>query len=367
LFRALKERFRWREWALWPDGLDRHEPAALKLASRELAGESSFYSHIQFVAHRQWEEVRTEIARRGVLLGGDLAFSPGRESAEVWANQELFDLTRTVGAPPDAFSKDGQRWGLPMPDWARMRALDFSLIRARVRHAREIFDLLRIDHVVGLFRTYGFGIDPLAAGAFDPRAEADQRAQGDNILHVIKQDAKDMAIFAEDLGVVPPFVRTSLTAMGIPGYKVMRWEREWKVSGQPFIDPATYAELSVATTGTHDTDTMLEWWRAAGADERRQFVASLRLDGAIDARQNELDDRAVDAIIESLYMARSRIAIAPVQDLFGWRDRINTPGTMNDANWKWRLPFALDSFADNSKVRQRTATLRAIASRTRRI
>ena len=134
------------------------------------------------MAHRQWREVRTDLAGRGVVLGGDLAFSPGRESAEVWANQEMFDLTRTVGAPPDAFSADGQRWGLPMPDWKRMRGTGFSLIRTRVRHARELFDLLRIDHVVGLFRTYAFGIDDPAPGAFDPPDEAAQRAQGEEII-----------------------------------------------------------------------------------------------------------------------------------------------------------------------------------------
>lgn len=367
LFRALKEKFRWREWASWPDGLDRREPGALKMATRELATESSFYSYIQFVAHRQWQEVRTELARRGVVLGGDLAFSPCRESAEVWANQEMFDLTRTVGAPPDAFSEDGQRWGLPMPDWARMRALGFSLIRTRVRHACELFDLLRLDHVVGLFRTYAFGSDPGVLGDFDPPAEADQRAQGEEIIRIVKQDAGEMAIFAEDLGVVPTFVRTSLTALGVPGYKVMRWEREWNAPAQPFINPETYPELSVATTGTHDTETMVEWWLDSSTEERRQFVASLGLDGAIDVRLDALDDRAVDTIIGSLYAAPSRLAIAPVQDLFGWDARINTPGTVNVANWKWRLPFALDGFRDNSELTRRIAALRAIASRTRRI
>ena len=161
-------------------------------------------------------------------------------------------------------------------------------------------------------------------------------------------------------------MRAALTTLGLPGYKVMRWEREWDTPQQPFISPATYAELSVATTGTHDTDTMVEWWRDASAVERRQFVASLALNGAIDPQRNELDSRAVDAILASLYAAPSRIAIAPVQDLFGWDARINTPGTVNETNWKWRLPFALDRFGDNSALVQRAAALRAIASRTGR-
>jgi 4-alpha-glucanotransferase len=367
LFRALKERFRWSGWATWPDRLDRHEPAALERAARELATELAFYAYIQFVAHRQWRELRSELARRGVLLGGDLAFSPGRESAEVWANQQMFDLTRTVGAPPDAFSATGQRWGLPMPDWAQMRATGFSLIRTRVRHARELFDLLRIDHVVGLFRTFAFGADLKAPGAFDPPDELAQRAQGEEIIRAAKEEGGPLRIFAEDLGVIPPFVRIALTELGLPGYRVMRWECEWKLPGQPFIKPASYPELSVATTGTHDTDTMADWWRAASMGERLQFARLLGNGDAIDVKRDDLDDCAIDAIIGSLYSAPSHIVITPVQDLFGWDGRINTPGTVNDANWKWRLPFSLDGFAHNSKVVQRAAALRAIAARCGRI
>ena len=367
IFRALKEKFRWSEWSSWPDGLNRRDPGALKIAARELAHEIFTYTYIQFVAHRQWSQARAELARRGVLLGGDLGFSPARESAEVWANQEMFDLARTVGAPPDAFSKNGQRWGLPMLNWARMRAAGFSLIRTRIRHARELYDLLRIDHVVGLFRTYAFQIHSAALGSFDPPDEADQRAQGEEIIRAAKAEAGPLEIFAEDLGLIPPFVRKSLEALGVPGYKVMRWERDWTVAGQPFIDPATYPELSVATTGTHDTETMAEWWRDASPDERSQFAASLKLGAALDPAPAALDDRAIDAILGSLYAGPSRLTIAPVQDLFGWYDRINTPGTVNDANWKWRLPFALDRFRDDPPLVKRVAALRAIASRTRRI
>ena len=366
LFRALKEKFRWSEWTSWPDGLKHREPAAIKAAAHEFAQEISTYSWIQFVAHRQWSQVRVELARRGVLLGGDLAFSPARESAEVWANQQMFDLSRTVGAPPDAFSNDGQRWGLPMPDWVRMRADAFSLIRTRIRHARDLFDLLRIDHAVGLFRTYAFGDDGISPGAFDPPNEADQRGQGEEIIRAIKDEAGPLEIFAEDLGVIPPFVRESLEALAVPGYKVMRWEREWNLAGQPFITPATYSELSIATTGTHDTDSTAEWWRDASADERIQFVTSLRLEGTLDPRRKTLDHRAIDAILESLYAAPSCLTIAPMQDLFGWEERINTPGTTDASNWKWRLPFALDRLQENSAILQRCAALRAIASRTRR-
>jgi 4-alpha-glucanotransferase len=366
LFRALKERYRWSAWESWPRDLAAREPRALQAAARELEHEIAFYSYVQFIAYRQWREMRKALAAKGVALGGDLAFSPCRESAEVWANQSMFDLARTVGAPPDAFSATGQRWGLPMPAWGAMRAGGFALIRARTRRARQLFDLLRIDHVVGLYRTYGFGADPEALGAFDPADPADQLAQGEEIIGVIREEAGAMELIAEDLGVIPPFVRRSLAALGIPGYKVMRWEREWDKAGQPFIPPAQYPEISVATTGTHDTETLIEWWRAAPAAERDAFVAMLGAGAGVDPQAARLDDRATLAIIESLYGARSRLALAPAPDLFGWDARINVPGTVGDSNWKWRFPYPLADAAKNPALAARVAAIRAITQRTRR-
>jgi 4-alpha-glucanotransferase len=247
-----------------------------------------------------------------------------------------------------------------------MRAGGFELIRRRARHARELFDLIRIDHVVGLFRTYAFGADAAALGDFDPLDEAAQRAQGEEIVRIIKDEAGQMEVFAEDLGMVPAFVRASLVALGVPGYKVMRWEREWDVATQPFIKPVDYPALSVATTGTHDTDTMAQWWRAADADERRQFVAGVGLGGMVNVKGEVLDETALEAIIGALYSAPSRIAIALVQDLFGWDSRVNIPGTVNAANWKWRLPFALDEAQKSPQLRSRIEALHAIALRTGR-
>lgn len=366
LFRALKERFRWAPWEAWPGGLAAREPRALQSATHELAGEISFHSYVQFVAYRQWRAMRQALAARGVTLGGDLAFSPGRESAEVWAGQAAFDLARTVGAPPDAFSATGQRWGLPMPAWQAMRQGGLALIRARIRRARQLFDVLRIDHVVGLYRTYGFGADPAAMGAFDPSEPSAQLAQGEELIRVMRAAAGAMDLLAEDLGVIPPFVRRSLAALGIPGYKVMRWEREWNAPGQPFIPPVSYPELSVATTGTHDTETLAEWWRAAPAQERAAFVRMFGAAARLDARAPELDDRAGLAILDALYAAGSILTIAPVQDLFGWAARINVPGTVGGDNWQWRFPFPLEKAAENPALAARVAAIRAIAERSGR-
>ncbi len=366
LFRALKDQFDFRTWESWPSDLARREQGALSTARHELHDSVTKYAYFQFFAHRQWQSVRSYAGERGVLIGGDLAFSPSRDSAEAWAHQEMFDLSRTIGAPPDDFNANGQRWGLPMPNWDAMRADGFELWRARVRHARALYDILRIDHVVGLYRTFAFGPDPDAPGTFVPASEDEQRAQGENVLGLIKREAPGALIIAEDLGAIPPWVRKSLTALGIPGYKVMQWEREnWHSPEERFIPPANYPELSLATTGTHDTDTLTVWWREQPIEEREKFVRSLNLDSRVNPHA-PLGPSGLCAVIETLYTAPSIIAVLPIQDLFGWNTRINRPGTVSDSNWSYRLPLTFERMAQSAAIRSCVERLREITRRTGR-
>ena len=365
LFRALKEKYHWASWHEWPGGLGRRDPTALAAAATDLAGEIAFYIWLQFIAHRQWRRARAELALRGVLLGGDMAFSPGHESAEVWTNQNLFDLQRTVGAPPDAFSATGQRWGLPMPNWPRMHDRGYAFLRMRVRRARQMFDLLRIDHVVGLYRTYSFGLEPDSKGEFYPSGAPAQLSHGEEVISAIKNEAGAMEILAEDLGDVPPFVRQSLLRFGIPGYKVMRWEKDWKSLHPRYLRPSEYPEVSLATSGTHDTETLVEWWRELPVAERREFAEALQL-ADLDWRNPQLHDRGIDTILGSLYAAPSRYAFVPIQDIFGWDARVNTPGTTGPANWTWRLPVELEQASTDSTIVARLEALKAIAHLTGR-
>jgi len=366
LFRALKERCEEREWSKWPAPLSRHEAEGVGAAARELAARIETLRYFQFVAHRQWNATRAALRSRGVYLGGDLAFSAARDSVEVWANQEMYDLTRAVGAPPDAFSPTGQRWGLPMPNWRRMRADGFRLLRERIRHARKLYDVLRIDHVVGLFRTYAYPCDGEGEGAFDPADEAEQRAQGREILGIILEEAGPMRLIAEDLGVIPGFVREVMAEMGIPGYKVPRWERDYSAADEPFIEPHSYPMQAVVTTGTHDTETLAEWWEAAGKDERAAFLSALHIGGEASAARAQLDEATREAILEEVYRSPAQLALTPIQDLFGWRERINVPGTIGAANWSWRLPFDPGEALRDPAWQARLKRIRAISERTGR-
>ena len=367
LFRALKDRFDLAPWEQWPEDLRMREPRALERARAEFLNLTEKYVYWQFLAHRQWSAARKKANARRVIIGGDIAFSPARDSAEVWANQELFDFERTVGAPPDAFNPEGQRWGLPAPRWERMRADGFALHRRRAAHAAELFDFIRVDHVVGLYRTFSFASTAADRGAFFPADEPAQREQGEAVLRAILEEARSSLVIAEDLGVIPPFVRASLTALGIPGYKVMRWEKmNQDTAAEAFIPPAKYPPLSLATTGTHDTDTLVRWWEGASSVER---VRMLRVLGLIppDSHETNVDfQRMRDGMLGALYASPSRLVLIPIQDLFGWRERINLPGTVGPANWSWRMPIPIEEMVGDPLVKPRLALLHAMATRSGR-
>ena len=365
LFRALKEHFNWTNWETWPAEIAKRDPGALADTRRELADAIEMYSYWQFIANRQWSEMRAYAAAHGSFIGGDLAFSPCRDSAEVWANQDEFDLSRTVGAPPDGFNPKGQRWGLPLPNWNRMREEGYKLLRARARRAGSLYDLLRIDHVVGLYRTFNFGSDPDAPGTFTPESEEDQCRQGEEVIRAIKQEVGATELIAEDLGTVPPWVRDSLTWLGVPGYKVMQWERDWGRGDETFLSPAAYPELSIATTGTHDTEPLTVWWHAQPVAERERFVRALGLEGKVNPRRM-LEEPARDAILAALYGSPSKLVIMPIQDLFGWSARINRPGTISDSNWTYRLPLSLERMRRSRAIQSRVAKLREIAVKSGR-
>jgi 4-alpha-glucanotransferase len=359
LFRAIKDRRRWTSWETWSDGLRDRAAVELQRMATRLRTRVRFFKYVQWIAAEQWSAVRAHARRRRVLVKGDLSFVCGRDSADVWAQQALFDLHSSAGAPPDAFSATGQAWGLPLYNWTAMRASGFRWWRQRARQGADLFDLFRVDHVVGLFRTYAIPARAGGAAGFVPHEQAEQASQGDDLLTAIVEEAGASGVIAEDLGTVPEWVRASLTRLGIPGYKVLRWEKQDGV----FADPRTYPVLSVATTGTHDTETLMMWWKTLPAEERAAVVASLRLTGlglsAADAAPPWSAELHV-ALLNCLFESGSTLTILPIQDLFGWRERINTPATTDRHNWRYRLPVETSQLDTLPEVRERMQLVRTM-------
>lgn len=355
LFRALHARARERAWLEWPAPLRDREPDALAAASRELARDRLYYAYLQWLADEQWRDVRSS----SVGVFGDFPFMVSGDSADVWSRQDDFRLDASVGAPPDAFSATGQDWGFPAYRWADIAAGGYAWLSARARRSAELFDGYRVDHLVGFFRTYVR--EPDGRAGFVPNDEAQQIAQGEALLDLFRKTGA--RVIAEDLGVIPNFVRAVLARLGIPGYKVLRWEREWDEPGQPFRDPRRYPSCAVATSGTHDTETLLEWWNNAPLVERRAVVAvpslaEKRIDPA-----SPFSNRTRDALLEALLCSSADFVLLPIQDLFGWNDRINTPGSIDSRNWTWRLPWSVDDLPHQVVARERAGFLRELAER----
>jgi 4-alpha-glucanotransferase len=361
LYRAIRVREQWRPWSDWPEPLGDREPAALRNARNELATEILHGQYLQWLADGQWRASKKAANAAGVAIFGDLPFMVDGDSADVWANQRLFRLDMSLGVPPDAFSATGQDWGMPVYRWDVIAAEDFGWLRARARRCAELFDGYRLDHLVGFYRTYGRPRDG-SPPSFSPAEEPDQIALGERVLEVFL--ASGAELIAEDLGVVPDFVRASMARLGVPGFRVARWEREWEVEGEPFKDPAAFPAQSVVTSGTHDTDTLVEWWAEASVAEREQMArvpTVAALCGANDLVEAAYIPDVRDVLIASLFAAGSDLLLMPIQDVFGWSDRINVPATVNDRNWTYRLPWPVDAFDEIADVRERRDRLRAWA------
>jgi 4-alpha-glucanotransferase len=362
LFFAIADARSELNWRKWPGRLRRRDPRALDNARRQLGREVLQHQYRQWVAETQWQEARAAAREHGVALVGDLPFVAAAESPEVWARIDEFRLDVTAGVPPDAFSDTGQDWGLPAYRWDVIRATDYAWMRLRGRRMAALFDILRVDHAIGLYRTYCR--PPGGAPFFAPADEPEQVAQGEAVMCALAEGG--LSLIAEDLGVVPDFLRPSLARLHIPGCKVIRWERNWHAPGAPFLDPADYPPRSAAMTGTHDTEPLALWWSDLSVDDRSAVLAIPALAGAGFDISQPWTPALRDALIELAFAAGSDELFLPIQDVFGWSDRVNQPGTVTDRNWTWALPWPVDDLARRPDGQERAVFLSRLAGRTRR-
>ena len=351
-----------RHWKDWPRGLANREPGALDKARAQLADEIAFVVWQQWQLDSQWQNARAAAHALGVDLMGDLPFVVAEDSADVWLHRKLFRSGMRVGAPPDALCAEGQDWGLPLYDWKAMEKTGFAWMRKRAERAGRLYGLYRIDHVIGMYRTYYRTADGKKSG-FSPSDEEAQIRLGETLLGIMNEYGE---VVAEDLGMVPEFLRPSLARLGLPGYRVLRWEKDdlWRDGRmqQFYRDPAKWPAVSVAASGTHDTSTNAEWWDALSPDERRSVA---RLPGLSHLDPNhKFDDEIRDALLRVLYQSGSNLCLLPLQDLLGHREQVNIPGSVNDRNWTYRMPMTVHSLGADQATTER---LHRLADEGRRL
>ncbi len=343
-FMAIKEAHGWKALSTWEEKYRVRDQKALEEFLSANEDEVLFWQFTQYEFFRQWKELKDYANARGVQIMGDMPLYVSEDSAEVWAHPELFLLngdgapTEVAGVPPDYFSEDGQLWGNPLYNWAKMKQDGYSWWTARLQKALSMYDIVRIDHFRGFDRFY-------AIPAGSKNAKVGRWCDGPK--EDLFEGKKDWKIIAEDLGVLDDGVYRLMNNVGYPRMKVL----EFAFDGDPKQEfkPSNYAsDNCVVYTGTHDNATFIEHLQLLDEETRDIFYKDLsvecrKLGIQFTYEPKHLNEaatmhRARRATIKVAYRSCARYVILPLQDLLGTGadSRMNSPGTLSDRNWSWR-------------------------------
>ncbi|WP_129633255.1 4-alpha-glucanotransferase [Candidatus Oscillochloris fontis] len=327
LFMALKNHHGGASWNTWHPDLRSRKAAALRTAKKDLAEEIALQQYLQFLFFHQWMPLKAYANGLGIKIIGDAPIFVAYDSADVWANPNLFYLdaegnpTVVAGVPPDYFSETGQLWGNPLYRWARMAKDGYAWWVARLRQTFSLVDILRLDHFRG-FAAY-WEVPAAETTAINGKWVTGPGAALFTALH----DALgELPIIAEDLGLITPDVDALREQFGFPGMKVLQFAFG-DTAHNPYL-PHNYAPAAIVYTGTHDNNTSVGWFEDISEAEREKVRLYIGRDGS---------DIAWDLVRLAL-MSVAQVAVVPMQDILrlGSDARMNTPGRA-DRNWTWRF------------------------------
>lgn len=332
LFAALSDHFQLPWWE-WPEQIRRREPQALVEYQEKLVSKIGFHQFVQWLAAEQWQKLYTYAQVNKIKIIGDIPMFVIHDSVDVWSHPEDFKLDEqyklpvVAGVPPDLFNDQGQRWGVPVYNWAKMATTGYAWWIERLKRSRELFDLVRLDHFRGFAAYY-----EIPAAAQDGRSGAWVPGPGQHLFEAVRQALGELPFIAEDLGVITPDVNELLKSLGIPGLRVA-------LIG--FMDYPNYGEYSshnvlqhpencIAYTTTHDFETVVGWLKnSQGA--ARDYALRILLGEESDWHWK---------FIEYTYGSRAELVMVQMQDLLGLDNsaRMNFPGTEDiEKNWTWRV------------------------------
>lgn len=339
LFMSLKSRYG-VSFNHFPDSYKYKENLAMyEFRNAVYRSEYCFWMFLQFIFKKQWKALKTYANDNGVKIIGDIPLYVAYDSSDIWARPELFavdeDLkpVKVAGVPPDYFSRSGQLWGNPLYNWDAMRAENFDWWINRIARAREMYDVIRIDHFRGLDRYYS--IDANAYNAMDGEW---LDCPGRELFGEIRKRLGKIDIIAEDLGVMDNGVLLLRRQTGFPGMNVLMFAFDGEKTNSYL--PANIVENSVTYTGTHDNDTAYGFLLKMTDEQFRDFKKQLRAVLKEQGIYYPLVDRkdAAKALWMSAMHTKSYLAVVPVQDILILDDtaRMNVPSVPND-NWRFRL------------------------------
>jgi len=312
LFMSIKAEQNYKPWTEWPE-----------VIRKKQRHEIDYHIFVQYLFFTQWAALKEYANQHGVYIIGDIPIYVAMDSADTWANNELFDFTEVAGCPPDYFSETGQLWGNPLYRWEVHKKTGYAWWIRRLRAALQQVDRLRIDH----FRAFA---DYYAIPYGNKTAQGGRWLDGPgmNFFDMINIALDKPALIAEDLGVLSPAVGKLLADCGYPGMKILQFAFDSKEESNYM--PHTYQRNCVVYTGTHDNDTTRGWYQKADTFSAQQAALYL---GITDEKD------AASAFIRGAMTSVADLVIVPFQDYLnlGSEARINFPSTLGGTNWRWRM------------------------------
>jgi 4-alpha-glucanotransferase len=342
LFMAAKDAHHGKVWTEWDPALAARDDSALKRWKEKLAPEIAAYKFWQFEFFRQWNVIKEHCVQRGIRIMGDIPIYAAHDSADVWANPEMFWLDedgnplKVSGVPPDYFSATGQLWGNPLYRWDVMKRNGYRWWIERLRASLRMFDMVRLDHFRG-FEAYW------EIPAREPTAMNGKwvKGPGAELFQALTDALGPLPIVAENLGVITPEVEAIRKQFGYPGMAILQFAFSTDPQA-PTFRPHNYEQQLVAYTGGHDNDTMFGWWRSGvaqstrtQADVKKEYADAQNYFGVTAA---QLDGEVNWIFIREAMKSVANTVLFPMQDVLGLGSeaRMNTPGTLG-GNWTWRL------------------------------
>ncbi|ASO18945.1 4-alpha-glucanotransferase [Actinoalloteichus hoggarensis] len=392
-FAALAERHG-ADWRDWPADLRDPRSPAVDAARAELADRVGFHAWSQRCCVEQLDAAHRAGRDAGMRVGviADLAVGVTPDGADSWALQDVLATEVSVGAPPDDFNQQGQRWGLPpwRPD--RLAELGYAPYRDMLRAVLSRADGIRIDHVLGLWRLWWVPPGETADRGTYVRYDADAML-GILALEAVRAGA---VVIGEDLGTVPDGVTEALHEREILSSSVLWFQRaeedDPELPAGTLLPPSRWREFAAASVSTHDLPTAagflrgehvrvraelgvltadIETERARADAERAEFVAYLSDEGVLPVRGSTnpgaVAERTAEPSEEEIILAMhallartpARLLFASPYDLVGEPRQPNLPGTVDEyPNWRLPLPVTLDELLTDPRVRAAAALLR---------
>jgi 4-alpha-glucanotransferase len=359
-FRAFGEKTRqaWHEWPARQRGG--------RLTGRDVdPGAVRFHQYVQFVADEQLGAVGKTAPGRGLFL--DLPLGVNGASYDTWRFRDSFAEGVSGGVPPDTFFTRGQNWGFPPLHPRRIRDEGYAYVRYCLRHLLKHAGVIRIDHVMGFHRLYWI---PDGMG---PTDGVYARYPAEELYAVLSLEAHraGAAVVGEDLGTVPPLVRTAMARHGVLRSHVA--ELEALSDRRPPLPPAP--KDSLAGLNTHDLATFASFWEGRDVDDRldlglidelearrqraerarltRLLTGQFRAEGHLPSRGPKVAPTAQAAAAAHAHLAvgPASMQIVNLEDLWGETDPQNRPGTYRDQpNWRRRAARTFEGVRSDPEI-----------------